>query len=208
MKKWLSELAKTPSGKAALESFLSSMPLASAYNPVARPLPGVVYEPYYIAYVKGCIQGHNIDCLIDTGATIFVLTVEAVLRMDLQDAVQPTNKCLSVSAHSVHSQGELPQLPVVIRGIECRVNFYIGPQGGYELLLGMDVLMARRAVIDLHDKTLRLAREIPVPGDDYVSCKKIPMEVRIAEKAPLHFFRNVTSRRRRCGWIFRVFHCL
>lgn len=172
IKRWLDDVAKTAAGKAALDEFVHGTAMTSAYDPAAKPLPGVRYEPYYTAYVRGDILGHGIDCLVDMGATISVLTVAAVVWMNLQDAVQPTNKCFtSASSHSVHSQGELPQLLVVIGGIECKVNFYIAPHGGYEMLLGMDVLMPRRAVLDLHEKTMRLARKLPGPGDDYIACK-------------------------------------
>lgn len=140
-------------------------------------------------------MGHSIDCLIDTGAMISVLTVDAVIHINLQDAVQPTNKCFtSASSHSMHSQGELPQLPVDIGGVTCLVNFYVAPQGGYEMLLGMDVLMPRKACIDLGDKTLRLAKKPPEPGDDYVVCKKVPIDVRRACKSPMNYFRQCQIR--------------
>lgn len=84
--------------------------------------------------MKRNIMGHPIDCLVHTGPTISVLAVDVVVRMNLQDVVEPTNKCFtSASHHLVHSQGELPQLPVNVGGVTCLLNFYIAPQGGYEM---------------------------------------------------------------------------
>lgn len=167
-KQMLTELAKAPGGRQALDSFFSGTMLSAAYNPHAKPLEGIPYEPYYTAFVRGDIMGHIVDYLVDIGATILVLTVETVIRLNLQDVVQPTNKCFtSASSHSVHSQGELPQLLIHIGGVLCHVSFYIAPKGGYELL-GMDVLMPRRVALDFNDSTMRMAKRLPEVSDDYL----------------------------------------
>lgn len=131
-------------------------------------------------------MGQPVECLVDTGATISVLTVDTVLQLNLQDVVQPTNKCfISASAHLVHSQGELPQLPINIGGVHCHVNFYIAPKGGYQLLLGMDVLMPRKAALDFNDSTMRLAKRLLMIN--VFQCKRVPMDIRRVCKSPMNW---------------------
>lgn len=69
------------------------------------------------------------------------------------------------------------------------VNFYIALVGGYEILLGMDVMVPRRVGLDFNENTFRMSKE-QVPGDDYLQCKKIPMRVEKQARKKLSFVKH------------------
>ena len=112
--------------------------------------------------VKGEALGFTVNCLVDTGAAISVISTEFLhkshegRKLKLKDSQIKTVNTVSGEQLAVLGQVSVP-IKIQSNLYECEAH--VISNLGYDLVLGRDFLRKTKAVINLGDNTLRLQQD-------------------------------------------------
>ena len=120
--------------------------------------------------VKGETLGSIVDCLVDTGAAISVISAEFLnqspegCKLKIQDSqIKAVN---TVSGEQLVVLGQIT-LPIKIQSTLYECAAHVISDLGYDVVLGRDFLRKMKAVINLGDNTLHLrSTDDPAPAPD------------------------------------------
>ena len=128
--------------------------------------------------VKGSALGESVQCLVDTGAAISVVSYEflqktpAGRKLTLTDS--PVKSVNTVSGEKLIVMGQV-SLPIKIQSNPYECDAHVISNLGYDVVLGRDFLRKTKAVINLGEHTLYLqpSQDTPTPADAHHSVKAL-----------------------------------
>jgi hypothetical protein len=95
------------------------------------------------------INGREVDCVIDTGASTSAITLDCLRRLNLDTLIDCTKSSyLNADGRITAAKGKVPNLVLSMGEFETLINPTVTSALNYNVLIGNDVLTRARAVID------------------------------------------------------------
>lgn len=127
-----------------------------AYPPLPKPVqrlysrhPVQVLPKISTCKVIAQINGKDVDCVIDTGASTSAITLDCLRRLNLDSLIDSTRTTyLNADGRITAGKGKVPNLVLSLGEFETVINPTVTTALNYNVLIGNDVLTRARAVID------------------------------------------------------------
>jgi hypothetical protein len=95
------------------------------------------------------INGREVECVIDTGASTSAITLDCLRRLNLDSLIDGTKTSyLNADGRITTAKGKVPNLVLSMGEFETLINPTVTSALNYNVLIGNDVLTRARAVID------------------------------------------------------------
>lgn len=138
------------------------------------------------------INGREVECEVDTGASTCAITPDCLRHLNLVSLIDATpTKYLNADGQMAASKGKMPNLPLSLGGFETLVNPKVASALSYNVLIGNDVLTRARAVID-YKKGKMVTQGHPTLRQELDLHLRSPEDFRPAA-APLHAARDTPT---------------
>ena len=99
--------------------------------------------------VTARINGREVECVIDTGASTSAITLDCLRRLNLDSLIDATKTSyLNADGRITAGKGKVPNLVLSMGEFETLINPTVTSALNYNVLIGNDVLTRARAVID------------------------------------------------------------
>ena len=112
-------------------------------------------EPYSAAYLTVTIDGRPMTAVVDTGASVPIMTKDAVERLGYQIERPSSAVVVTANNEDVPVLGEIDDIAFRIGDATYSSTFMIIPDGDYDILLSFGLLQKMHAVIDTNNHTMR-----------------------------------------------------
>ena len=124
---------------------------------VGSPSAGAVFE---------------VEAIIDTGASQSALTIDVLRRMGLTKYIDTSKRSIFYNAdgRKAKTLGNLNGFPVTLGRLTTKVTFSVTDALSYEVLLGMDFLVAVGAIIDLRSNEVKYDLGVELEGKKEITC--------------------------------------
>lgn len=129
----------------------TAMPSTLSLRQPAMRKPPSYQRPHRISTCKvtAHINGREVDCVIDTGASTSAVTLDCLRRLGLDDLIQPANaNYLNADGRISSGHGKVPNLVLSLGDLETLITPTVTNALNYNMLIGNDVLTRAKAVID------------------------------------------------------------
>ena len=150
-----------PLSPAGGQSISETQPTAGA--PQATIIRHLNHRPHGLPtgyFVTGHILGHAVQCLIDSGSMVTLLSKKVYDRLPSDSSLELQDSACTVTGVSgapVHTYGRL-QLPIVVGRQVCLQDTLVADIGD-EAILGGDFMRQHEVVLDVPRHTLTVRRE-------------------------------------------------
>jgi hypothetical protein len=95
------------------------------------------------------VNGKEVDCVVDTGASTSAITLDCLRRLNLDTLIDATRPSyLNADGRIATGQGKVPNLVLSLGDFETVINPTVTKALNYNMLIGNDVLTRARAIID------------------------------------------------------------
>lgn len=112
-------------------------------------LPMQVLPKISTCKVIARINGREVDCVVDTGASTSAITLDCLRRLNLDSLIDTTKTSyLNADGRITAGKGKVPNLVLSMGEFETLINPTVTSALNYNVLIGNDVLTRARAVID------------------------------------------------------------
>lgn len=130
--------------------------LLSRSQPAARTATATARLPTPLRIV-GCLNGRELEMVVDTGATTSAVGLDCLRRCDLTHKIRDkASNYLTAEGTVAAGKGKAPNLVLGIGDFETRINPTVTNAINYNMLIGVDVLRQGKAVIDFGNNTMQL----------------------------------------------------
>ena len=110
--------------------------------------------------MEGKIADQSVTILIDPGASLSYISLEVVEKFNLKTQKFHQSWLVQLATGTKRKvTHKLPQTAIKLNDFQKEANLNILPLGSYELLIGMDWLEKRKAMMNCWDKTLHCIDE-------------------------------------------------
>ena len=107
--------------------------------------------------VKGLVDGHELNCILDTGATTSVISENISKRLCI--AIDEKETKVKLANGGTVTGKFTKKVPVIINGRYSEISFVIMPNNDIEVLLGLDWLKQHNVTIDPSEGILKFPKE-------------------------------------------------
>jgi hypothetical protein len=107
--------------------------------------------------VMAQVNGREVDCVVDTGASTSAITLDCLRRLKLDTLIDTTRPSyLNADGRVATGQGKVPHLVLGLGDFETVINPTVTKALNYNMLIGNDVLTRARAIIDYNQGKLMI----------------------------------------------------
>ena len=139
----------SPQARTQLRAGLSPKFPTNSANPEDKE------EEYSAAYLTVAIDGKLMTAVVDTGASVPIMTKEAMLRLEYEIERPSTAVIITANNEDVPILGEVDDVTFCIGNASFTSNFMIIPDGDYDILLSLKLLQKMQALIDTSNNRMR-----------------------------------------------------
>jgi predicted aspartyl protease len=104
-----------------------------------------------------------IDGLVDTGASMSVMAAAVVRELGLMHLVSGSETYKTASGAITQALGRISEIPIKVGEVKCKMAFMVVDTDGYDILLGLDLLIKIGAVVDVEQGLIQVRKG---PGTD------------------------------------------
>lgn len=116
------------------------------------------------AQAKLLIEGQEMACILDTGATFSIITVDTVAILDLTDRLIPySGGYITASGDLATPLGRLKNIQVSAGVVDYQHDFVVTEARSYNVLLGMDFLKKSCGIINMRTGSVQFTGLGPAP---------------------------------------------
>ena len=110
--------------------------------------------------MEGKVSDQSVIVLIDPGASLSYISPQIVEKCNIKTEKFQQSWLVQLATSTKRKlTHKLPQTVIKLNDFQTEVNLNILPLGSYDLLIGMDWLEKRRAMMNFWDKTLHYIDE-------------------------------------------------
>ncbi|CAG2249214.1 unnamed protein product [Mytilus edulis] len=141
-------------------------------------------------FLKAKVNGIITDLLIDTGATVTVISTKMFKKMSNMPSLIPTERdILTASGHSLHVSGKT-ELEIETDTFKC-INAAIVADINVDCILGLDFLRTQEANINIYQGTLTIkGHEVRFYVQGHIGCDRVAVSETINIPARSEIFVN------------------
>jgi hypothetical protein len=109
--------------------------------------------------VNSCL----VEGLVDTGASTSVMAATVVRELGLMHLVSGSETYKTASGAVIQALGRIDEVLIKVGGVQCTMTFMVVDTDSYDVLLGLDLLIKIRAIVDVEQGLIQVRRD---PGSD------------------------------------------
>ncbi len=95
------------------------------------------------------MNNYMVEGLVDTGASMSVMAAIVVRELGLMHLVSGSETYKTASGVVTQALGQIDEVPVKVGGVQCTMTFMVVDTDSYDVLLGLDMLIKIRAIVDV-----------------------------------------------------------
>jgi predicted aspartyl protease len=109
------------------------------------------------------VNNYLVEGLVDTKTSMSVMAAAVVQELGLMHLVSGSEIYKTASGAVTQALGQIDEVPIKVGGVQCTMTFMVVDTNSYDVLLGLDLLIKIRAVVDVEQGLIQVRRG---PGFD------------------------------------------
>jgi len=131
------------------------------------------------------INNYVVEGLVDTGASMFVMATVVVRELNMMHLVTGSKTYKTASGVVTQALGQIDEVRVKVRGVQCAMTFMVVDMDSYDVLLGLDFLMKIGAIVDMERGLIQI-RHGPGNNVEVLPLTMVNLLQRMNSEAMMH----------------------